>query len=67
MKKIGIIILVAFTAQINAQTFNIQEVSGKIIVESSDIGGITVFNKSSNNGTITDDNGEFVIKIAFIC
>lgn len=64
MKKIVIIILVAFTAQINAQIFNRQEVSGKIIVESSDIGGITVFNKSSNNGTITDDNGEFVIKVA---
>ncbi|MGB6267418.1 MAG: carboxypeptidase-like regulatory domain-containing protein, partial [Olleya sp.] len=37
------------------------EVKGKIIVASPDLEGITVYNSSSNKGTVTDANGEFVI------
>lgn len=40
------------------------EVSGKIIVEGSDVAGITIFNTSSNTGTITEENGEFKIQVA---
>lgn len=40
------------------------EVSGLIIVEDSDISGITIFNTSSNNGTITDENGTFKILVS---
>jgi hypothetical protein len=39
-------------------------VEGKIIVEGNDIEGITVYNTSSNKGTITDENGEFTIAVA---
>ncbi|WP_396601849.1 carboxypeptidase-like regulatory domain-containing protein [Algibacter sp. R77976] len=63
MKKF--ILFLAFLSALNgvAQHNNRIEVSGKIIVEGSDISGITVFNTSSNLGTITDDNGEFVLKV----
>lgn len=47
-----------------AQTFNRVGVNGRIIVESNDIAGITVFNKSSNVGTITNEKGEFVLNVA---
>ncbi len=64
MKKIIILFLVLSTLQLSSQNFSRVEVNGKIIVESNDIGGITVFNKSSNIGTITNENGEFVLKVA---
>jgi hypothetical protein len=40
------------------------EVHGKIIVDSVDVEGVTVYNTSSNRGTITDNNGQFSIEIA---
>jgi hypothetical protein len=46
-----------------SQDFKRANVEGKIIVESSDLGGITVFNASANVGTITDDNGEFTLAV----
>ncbi len=39
-------------------------VNGKIIVEGNDIEGITIYNTSSNIGTVTDKNGEFTIAVA---
>ena len=59
------ILFLAFLVSINAisQNINRVEVSGKIIVEGSDISGITVFNTSSNTGTITDEKGEFKLKV----
>lgn len=47
-----------------AQTLNRIEVTGKIVVDSDDKFGITVFNKSSKLGSITDEKGEFAIKVA---
>ena len=46
-----------------SQDFQRLNVDGKIIVESSDLGGITVFNASSNSGTITDDAGAFTLAV----
>ena len=59
------ILFLVFLVAINAisQNINRVEVSGKIIVEGSDISGITVFNTSSNTGTITDEKGEFKLKV----
>ncbi len=37
---------------------------GRIIVEGSDIEGITVYNASSNRGTVTNKRGEFMIAVA---
>lgn len=39
------------------------QVNGKIIVESSDISGITIFNKSTQAVTVTDENGEFILLV----
>ena len=64
MKKC--ILFLTFLVSINAVSQNIirVEVSGKIIVEGSDVSGITIFNTSSNTGTITDENGEFKLKVS---
>ena len=64
MKKC--ILLLALLISVNAVSQNINriEVSGKIIVEGNDVLGITIFNTSSNTGTITDENGEFKLKVS---
>lgn len=49
---------------LNAQTINRIEVSGKIVVNSDDLEGITVYNTSAKNGTLTDENGFFKLKVA---
>ena len=54
--------LSSFTA--NAQDIERIEVSGKIIVDSPDVEGVTVFNKSSNKGTVTDKEGKFHVLVA---
>lgn len=64
MKKIIIIVLFLSSIHVVSQTFNRVEVSGRITVESNDVAGITVFNKSSNVGAITSEKGEFVLKVA---
>jgi hypothetical protein len=40
-----------------------ENIDGKIIVEGSDIEGITIFNSSSKTGTVTNANGEFSIDV----
>lgn len=64
MKKILLLFILTCSLNVISQNFGRIEVSGKIIVESNDVAGITVFNKSSNTGTITNENGEFVLKVA---
>ena len=39
------------------------EVEGRIIVKNNDIEGVTVFNTSSNKGTVTNQEGRFKIKV----
>jgi len=63
MKKFIFFLVVISVANGFAQSITRTEVSGKIIVEGSDISGITIFNASSNVGTITDENGEFTLKV----
>jgi hypothetical protein len=46
-----------------SQSINREEATGKIVVDSEDKFGITVFNKSSKQGSITDEKGEFTIKV----
>ena len=48
----------------NAQDIQRVEISGKIIVDSPDVEGVTVFNATSNKGTITDAEGKFSILVA---
>lgn len=47
-----------------SQDIQREEIIGKIIVEGSDIEGITVYNTSTKKGSVTDANGQFVIAVA---
>lgn len=63
MKKITLLFVLAIGLLGYSQDFNRIEVSGKIIVESDDISGITIFNATSNKGTITDEDGMFALAV----
>ena len=47
-----------------AQEIERVEVNGKIIVDRNDVEGVTVYNHSSQTGTVTDEEGNFVINVA---
>ena len=49
---------------LNSQSVSRVEVKGVILSKSNDVEAVTIFNKSSNEGTITNFNGEFIIKVA---
>ncbi|MDW5290439.1 carboxypeptidase-like regulatory domain-containing protein [Formosa sp. PL04] len=68
MKKLLLFLfLITTVATLKAQSINRVEISGRIIVVDTDeIEGVTVYNTSSNIGTITDENGEFKIKAALL-
>ena len=57
-------IVLAVTVRLSAQDIGRTMVNGRIVVEHSDISGITIFNASSNTGTITDSNGAFKLAVA---
>lgn len=64
MKRYLFALVLLLSVSATAQTITRIEVSGKIIVEGSDVSGITIFNSSTNTGVITDQNGEFKLKLA---
>ena len=64
MKKILLLFLFAIAFTSHSQEVIRENVNGKIIVEGSDIEGITIYNSSSGVGTITNENGEFVVEVA---
>jgi hypothetical protein len=63
IKKSLLIVFTLATISLFSQEIKRVEVSGKIIVDSDDKQGITVYNSSSNKGTVTDENGKFVISV----
>ncbi len=65
MKKVLLyLVLLSPVFLLTAQNVNRVEVSGKIVVNSDDLEGITVYNTSSKKGTLTDEKGLFKIKVA---
>lgn len=52
------------TAPLIAQTINRIEVNGIILAKDRDVEGITIYNTSSNMGTVTNENGAFIIEVA---
>ena len=46
-----------------SQDIKREYVNGKIIVEGSDIDGVTIYNSSSNRGAVTNKDGEFTIAV----
>lgn len=64
LKSFFIIAFIALNIyNVNAQDIQRIEVAGRIIVDSPDIEGVTVFNKSSKKGTITNKEGKFTIEV----
>lgn len=47
-----------------SQDINRENIIGKIIVEGSDLEGMTIYNTSSSKGTVTNKQGEFMIAVA---
>ena len=64
-KTYFILIILSFTVFFAfSQEINRVKVFGKIVVDSVDVEGVTVYNTSSNKGTVTDLEGKFSIKVA---
>lgn len=60
-----IFIIICFITSFGfSQDINRIEVFGKIIVDNVDLEGVTVYNTSSNKGTVTDIDGQFSIEVA---
>ncbi len=53
-----------FSLLVSSQAIKRVEVEGIIMSNSNDIEGVTIFNKSSSTGTITNEKGVFSIKVA---
>jgi len=64
MKKLLPLFVFCISFFATSQDLKRENVNGKIIVEGSDIEGITIYNSSSGLGTVTDKNGEFIIAVA---
>jgi len=47
-----------------SQNINRVEIEGKVFSKNNEVESVTVYNSSSNRGTITDENGEFKIEAA---
>ncbi|WP_242202335.1 carboxypeptidase-like regulatory domain-containing protein [Aestuariivivens insulae] len=63
MRTFILFLLFISSWSIFSQNYLRTEVKGEIIAESNDVSGIAIFNKSSNSGMVTDDDGVFVIKV----
>ncbi|WP_194765768.1 carboxypeptidase-like regulatory domain-containing protein [Tamlana sp. I1] len=63
MKKILLFVVVLASLHVYAQDVKRVLVQGRIIVEGNDISGITVYNKSAKDGTVTNDLGEFEMPV----
>lgn len=64
MSRVFIFILFLVSISIHSQTINRVEVNGVLLSGNNDVEAVTVFNKSSNKGTITNIEGEFKLKVA---
>ena len=51
------------TSSFYAQHINRIEVSGKLSA-TNDMEGVTIFNTSSNKGTVADSQGNFILEVA---
>lgn len=64
IKYIIVLCTVLSTSLLYAQEKARLDISGQIIVNSPDLSDVTVFNSSTNEGTITDQRGKFSLKVA---
>lgn len=64
MKKYFLITCFLMSISVFAQEFGPVLVTGQIVVERNDLSGISILNKTSNLGTITNSKGEFSLQVA---
>ncbi len=64
MKKLLTLFMFCISFTAISQDIEREYVNGRIIVEGNDIEGITIYNTSSKMGTVTNENGEFIIALA---
>lgn len=64
MKNLLLLFVFCLSFSAISQDIKRVNVNGTIIVEGNDIEGITIYNSTSNIGTVTDVNGEFTIAVA---
>lgn len=64
MKLLLSLLLFCISFSAIAQDIRRENINGKIIVEGSDLEGVTIYNSSSSKGSVTDKNGEFTIAVA---
>jgi CarboxypepD_reg-like domain len=64
MKKVLLLIFSIVTISMFSQDVERSTINGKIIVSTEDKEGVTVYNTSSNKGTVTDQDGYFSIQVA---
>jgi hypothetical protein len=63
MKKLLPLFVFCITFLTNSQETKRENIIGKFIIEGEDIEGITVFNISSGSATVTNERGDFIIKV----
>ncbi|WP_111308068.1 hypothetical protein [Confluentibacter sediminis] len=63
-QKLLLISFITISSSLLAQTIKRVGLNGLIFADSDDVEAITVYNKSSNKGTITNNKGEFVLAVA---
>jgi len=64
MKRIVLLVISLLTLNAFSQDIERIPINGKIIVSTEDKEGVTVYNSSSNRGTVTDKGGYFKINVA---
>jgi hypothetical protein len=64
MKKLLPLFLFCISFFAFSQDIKREKIKGTIVVEGSDLEGITIYNSSSSSGTVTDEKGEFIIAAA---
>ncbi|MDO5979915.1 carboxypeptidase-like regulatory domain-containing protein [Flavivirga spongiicola] len=57
-------IFIFLSLYLSGQSINRIEMKGVLLSATNDVEAVTIFNTSSNKGTITNEKGEFVIKVA---
>jgi hypothetical protein len=64
MKKLFLFLLVFASLTASSQDLFRETINGKIIVEGNDVEGIVIFNATTDLGTVSNEKGEFEIKVA---
>ncbi|MCK7590173.1 carboxypeptidase-like regulatory domain-containing protein [Subsaxibacter sp. CAU 1640] len=64
--KLNLLLFICLTVSLLSFSQEIKrvEISGKIVVNSEDLENVTIYNTSSNKGTLTDEDGKFKIEVA---